>query len=337
MRQLKVDFVKGDAFEFHYDNLMQICGHHELGKRKLFHALQQFFSGKKSTGLPECSFSLEGSILSSSHFKVISIFNEMDLLNEITYSKDSVFFETVKGLDSNHDFCVMLELVNNDLLKLDGLIETYLSEMFSYEFIVESKEISVTEYFKSHIKLKYKGIDLEELSNFNRFVLFLLMLKNQALNKPDSYLVSIYDIDKFLSLEEFDSLTPFLVDLCENYSVSFILFSGFAGFIVDDASYVDGITVLNDISFSFSELSLLRESIVRNYPSNIILDDLSIFKFIRCCAADLFFHGYTYGYTRNDVIIKLLNSFYGVSCKLGEEELVGALELAFLKGQQGRI
>ena len=332
MKHLCVDFVNGDKIEFHYDSIMQICGHHDQYKRRLFHAFRQFFSGKKAAGLPECSISMDSAVLSSNHYKVFSIFNELDLINELTYGKDSLFFETVKGFESNHDFCVMLELVNNDLLKLDGLIEAHLFEIFGYEFIVESKEITVSEYFKSHIKLKYKGIDLEGLSNYNRFVLFFLMLRKQAFSRPDSYLVSIYDVDKFLNMEEFDSLKPLLVDLCENYGVSFLLFSNLAGYIVNDASYVEGITVINDIIFSFSELSLLRESIVRNYPSNIFLDDFVVFKFIRCCAADLFFHGYMYGYTRNDVIIKLLNSFYGVSCSLGEEELVGALELAFLKG-----
>lgn len=331
MKILKVDYEKFSTIEINFEDISHIVGFNEVVKKRLFFLLRDYFSSSKVINSENCKVELGGELLSENHFNFISIFNESDIDRQIGLGKDSLFFNAIKNIENIVEFNNLLMDLNDKFLSIDSFVEDRLKENFNYDVKVSSKEFNTIDYLKNLSDAEIGNLSVQFLSNYDKLVLFFSLLKDYVSSKSGSFVISLWDINNFLSLKEFYSISNLILELTRDFGIKFLIFSSTNGFIVNDVSFFEGINIVNDINFSFCSLDLFRESIIRNYPSVVDFSDSFIFSFVKDCSCILFWSDFRYGFGRYDVIIKVLNSLEGIVCSFGSGDLVDSLELAFLK------
>ena len=331
MKNLRVEYDKFEPFEFNFDSLIQIAGCNSILKKQLYFVMKEYFSSRKLVNSDNCKITLEGEVLSEGHFEFIGIFDESDLNKQIGMGKDSIFLNILKSVENSVEFNELLVGLNDKLLWIDSFVESNLSNNLGFEIKLESKEFGLSDYLKNLGDVEIGDLSVQFLSNYEKLEIFLRLLRGFVQYHSGSFMVALWDVNNLFSNSDFSRLGRLIIDLIHDFGVRFLVFSSIGGYIVDDVNFFEGISVFNDIVFSFCDLSLFKGSIVRNYPSLVDFSEAFIFDFIKVCGCNLFLSDYRYGYSRFDVIIKVLNSFYGVECALGGDSLVDSLELAFLR------
>ena len=79
------------------------------------------------------------------------------------------------------------------------------------------------------------------------------------------------------------------------------------------------INIVGDINLTLPDLPSLTNAINSNYPLNHIYSEAEVFAYVKQMAHNLFSSNYNYKYTKADVIIKILNSFYYIDCRKTEK------------------
>lgn len=329
MRKLIIK-EKLNNFELNFDSITQICGKNTNLKNKIYRLLKDYFSRKIIDSDNDLRVCLDKEEIGITYFNHICIDSEIDLDRIISFSKDSILYEYLHEISNHSNIVDAIYDINEKIINLDLLVSSNLIRNIDKNLTLDNKEYKITDYFKT---IKINGLEDNHsglMSNYQKFVIFMRLIKIKLNNNPGNYLVSIFDIDKILSKDEYKCACKLIKELVNCYEVSFILYSSSEGFIVDPLDNLESINVVNDFIFPFCSYEILSDCLERNYPSNIKFDKERLNNFLIFNTVNLFRSDYIYGFTKDDVIIKLLNSFYGVACSLGEDNFIDKLELAYL-------
>ena len=342
MSTLQIINEKNSAVELSFSKLTQICGCNIYLKNYAMRYISKYFSKKKynedeleiySGDYPKVL--IDGEVVSRSRYDCIHITSVEDIEHELMFLKDSALYKYILSSFQTVDISANINTIDDAILKIANSFESninFKTDLFNNIKIQPTpidKEIILKNFVSANVT--NNGLYLNYMTGFQKLNLYLQLQQELSKTDPNLKLVLISNIEKIIKKEEVQRFDDLVRNLLE-CNVHFIVESSTKEYILGTASDIENINILSNINASMPNIHTLTDTINRNYPTNKIFSEQKVYNIFKRIANNLFDSKYTYSYTEDDVILKILNSFYDVNCT--HNESITLSEKIFLKSSE---
>ncbi len=243
----------------------------------------------------------------------------------ILYNYLMMLFEDVSIKENIDKVSEQIELMN---IKLHDRVENSLKDSIH----IDSNEITESIILKNFIKgyVEKGNIPINHITNEEKILLVLKII--EQLNKKNNNLkcIAIKDIDKLISIEDFEVINNEIIRLSESNNLTFITSSSTEGYISGNTKHFKYINIFGDLNITMPEIHELTEYVNRSYPTNKCFNEEEVCKIIKKIAPLLLSEKIDFKMNESYIVLKLINSCYGVYKKESKTNLTSC-EIEFLK------
>lgn len=336
-----------DNLDINFGQFTQIIGQNQQLKYYMWQLLMWYFDGKKYSEEDLSLFNQEepeilsdGKVLKRKDFKVISISDIQDLLEQMSYKKGTVAFDFMKlkldtinvmtEVDGINDRLDRISLTVNQNLNLSIDNVTYHTE----SCLVTSEQL-LSKYFQPYFNYQEKNIAFEFVNNETKVMFLLKMIKEKLKNDTGNILLVFKNMDDYLDYSSFIRICESITQITSEFPNFYCtIFPSNESYLYVTKETIESVTIVSDYIESLYDLDFMYERFVGRYPSNNIPTKKEFLILLQKNASYLFSDQITYvSLGISDMVaIKILNSLYQYDKKLSYPiPLVDPLEISFLK------
>ena len=283
MKRMQLTYVKGKTVEYTFDNYLIFIGSNNEFKQQLQVAIKRFGDGRSYSEVEEDFFGEEGIEFLIDEKKidvkktiVKVIETKEDIINEFKIERGNILSELILRECNVVNVIQQVEVINDELLRLENLIQSNTSKLFpNFSFELSSMQLqnliqkySVLNYVRNERSLPLYAMDTTELMRS------YLNLLNAYLGKNDKQIliVLIYP-EHYLSEPLLSKTIREFIQLSECYEhIHLIIFhqSQNAKYVEYDINHT---VVCGEFPQQLPEYSYFKQSIERHYPLPLTLSN----------------------------------------------------------------
>ena len=321
------DFEKEYIFEL--KQITQLCGQNIIKKAFIFESLRRYYGGYKYSETRNRwrdNVYIDGINTGRKYFSVHSIASKENIVSMIKISKQSLMQEFLKALLSGFDCQNSLFQIEDELNRIFERINENVRMLGNVEL-----KYDVSELWDIVQKSDVSGItgdSLEEKDSYELVLIYLRLLREILKINPRKQIVIFENADHYLSQKEYKSVLAYMKKIALEFDVYFILSSSLYGYPVIDDDSLEGITVFNEIEFTFPSIEQLSEFININYPLYREFNNKDIMDNLSKIVQNIGLSGTLTG-TVSNVLCKIINSSFGICDKA--DMTASIAEISFAK------
>ena len=217
---------------------------------------------------------LDDSIAKRTEYRILSISNIQDLVEQMGYKKGTTAFDYLKIKTSDIDVIQQIDLINDMLEKVSDLVNQKLElQIKEISYHVESVYFTAEQLILKNL-LPYFGaaeqnISVELIDNEVKFLLFLEMLEIVLEKNPGKLILLLRNMDDYLTYSSFAICCQKLQSLCERYShFHVIIFPSNEGYLHLTQENIENVNIFSDLITHLYDFSFMYERFLGQYPSN---------------------------------------------------------------------
>ncbi|QIM45635.1 CRISPR-associated protein Cas7 [Streptococcus ruminicola] len=336
-----------DNLDINFGQFTQIIGQNQQLKYYMWHLLMWYFDGKKYSEEDLSLFNQEepeilsdGKVLKRKDFKVISISDIQDLLEQMSYKKGTVAFDFMKSKLDTIDVMTEVDGINDRLDRISLTVNQNLNlsidnVTYHTESCLVTSEQLLSKYFQPYFNYQEKNIAFEFVNNETKVMFLLKMIKEKLKNDTGNILLVFKNMDDYLDYSSFIRICESITQITSEFPNFYCtIFPSNESYLYVTKETIESVTIVSDYIESLYDLDFMYERFVGRYPSNNIPTKKEFLILLQKNASYLFSDQITYvSLGISDMVaIKILNSLYQYDKKLSYPiPLVDPLEISFLK------
>ena len=306
----------GDNEEFYLAPVTQLCGMNVLKKRELLNVILNYFLEKNSA----CDIRVNGEVVGKEYFMLHHVMDVRDLAAEFAFSKNSMIyktvleyihqFETEKIMEQiDHQYAMIFQTINQRFSENIGKLSVEYDLVKKNEELIKKCEVSVPE------------------DQGERLMLYINLILEQNRVSPEKRLIIIENVDFMIERQKYLQLIDRCNEIAKESDIWFLFSVSIPGYGVVKEELIEGITVVNDVIYSFDQVSYVKAYIEENYPMYKEFSQTEIMDALRECL-----HSLGTGYApsvASMVIDKMISKSMGVY-KERQKEYIKSAEIVYL-------
>lgn len=336
-----------DNLDINFGQFTQIIGQNQQLKYYMWQLLMWYFDGKKYSEEDLSLFNQEepeilsdGKVLKRKDFKVISISDIQDLLEQMSYKKGTVAFDFMKLKLDTIDVMTEVDGINDRLDRISLTVNQNLNlsidnVTYHTESCLVTSEQLLSKYFQPYFNYQEKNIAFEFVNNETKVMFLLKMIKEKLKNDTSNILLVFKNMDDYLDYSSFIRICESITQITSEFPNFYCtIFPSNESYLYVTKETIESVTIVSDYIESLYDLDFMYERFVGRYPSNNIPTKKEFLILLQKNASYLFSDQITYvSLGISDMVaIKILNSLYQYDKKLSYPiPLVDPLEISFLK------
>lgn len=336
-----------DNLDINFGQFTQIIGQNQQLKYYMWQLLMWYFDGKKYSEEDLSLFNQEepeilsdGKVLKRKDFKVISISDIQDLLEQMSYKKGTVAFDFMKLKLDTIDVMTEVDGINDRLDRISLTVNQNLNlsidnVTYHTESCLVTSEQLLSKYFQPYFNYQEKNIAFEFVNNETKVMFLLKMIKEKLKNDTGNILLVFKNMDDYLDYSSFIRICESITQITSEFPNFYCtIFPSNESYLYVTKGTIESVTIVSDYIESLYDLDFMYERFVGRYPSNNIPTKKEFLILLQKNASYLFSDQITYvSLGISDMVaIKILNSLYQYDKKLSYPiPLVDPLEISFLK------
>ncbi|MBE6162693.1 MAG: CRISPR-associated protein Cas7 [Streptococcus equinus] len=336
-----------DNLDINFGHFTQIIGQNQQLKYYMWQLLMWYFDGKKYSEEDLSLFNQEepeilsdGKVLKRKDFKVISISDIQDLLEQMSYKKGTVAFDFMKLKLDTIDVMTEVDGINDRLDRISLTVNQNLNlsidnVTYHTESCLVTSEQLLSKYFQPYFNYQEKNIAFEFVNNETKVMFLLKMIKEKLKNDTSNILLVFKNMDDYLDYSSFIRICESITQITSEFPNFYCtIFPSNESYLYVTKETIESVTIVSDYIESLYDLDFMYERFVGRYPSNNIPTKKEFLILLQKNASYLFSDQITYvSLGISDMVaIKILNSLYQYDKKLSYPiPLVDPLEISFLK------
>ena len=336
-----------DNLDINFGQFTQIIGQNQQLKYYMWQLLMWYFDGKKYSEEDLSLFNQEepeilsdGKVLKRKDFKVISISDIQDLLEQMSYKKGTVAFDFMKLKLDTIDVMTEVDGINDRLDRISLTVNQNLNlsidnVTYHTESCLVTSEQLLSKYFQPYFNYQEKNIAFEFVNNETKVMFLLKMIKEKLKNDTGNILLVFKNMDDYLYYSSFIRICESITQITSEFPNFYCtIFPSNESYLYVTKETIESVTIVSDYIESLYDLDFMYERFVGRYPSNNIPTKKEFLILLQKNASYLFSDQITYvSLGISDMVaIKILNSLYQYDKKLSYPiPLVDPLEISFLK------
>lgn len=336
-----------DNLDINFGQFTQIIGQNQQLKYYMWQLLMWYFDGKKYSEEDLSLFNQEepeilsdGKILKRKDFKVISISDIQDLLEQMSYKKGTVAFDFMKLKLDTIDVMTEVDGINDRLDRISLTVNQNLNlsidnVTYHTESCLVTSEQLLSKYFQPYFNYQEKNIAFEFVNNETKVMFLLKMIKEKLKNDTGNILLVFKNMDDYLDYSSFIRICESITQITSEFPNFYCtIFPSNESYLYVTKETIESVTIVSDYIESLYDLDFMYERFVGRYPSNNVPTKKEFLILLQKNASYLFSNQITYvSLGISDMVaIKILNSLYQYDKKLSYPiPLVDPLEISFLK------
>ncbi len=305
-----------DNEEFYLAPVTQLCGMNVLKKRELLDEMLNYFLEKDSG----CDIRVDGDVVGKEYFTLHHVMDARDLAAEFAFSKNSMIYKTVleyirqfeaeKIMEQiDHQYAMIFQTINRRFSENIGKLSVEYDLIKKNEELIKKCEVNVPE-------------DHGEL-----LMLYINLILEQNQISPEKRLIIIENVDFMIERQKYLQLIDRCNEIAKESDMWFLFSVSIPGYGVVKEELMEGITVVNDVIYSFDEVSYVKAYIEENYPIYKEFSQTEIMDTLRECLHSL---GASYAPSVASMVIdKMISNSMGIY-KEGQKEDIKLAEIAYL-------
>ncbi|WP_045797756.1 CRISPR-associated protein Csn2-St [Streptococcus equinus] len=336
-----------DNLDINFGQFTQIIGQNQQLKYYMWQLLMWYFDGKKYSEEDLSLFNQEepeilsdGKVLKRKDFKVISISDIQDLLEQMSYKKGTVAFDFMKLKLDTIDVMTEVDGINDRLDRISLTVNQNLNlsidnVTYHTESCLVTSEQLLSKYFQPYFNYQEKNIAFEFVNNETKVMFLLKMIKEKLKNDTGNILLVFKNMDDYLDYSSFIRICESITQITSEFPNFYCtIFPSNESYLYVTKETIESVTIVSEYIESLYDLDFMYERFVGRYPSNNIPTKKEFLILLQKNASYLFSDQITYvSLGISDMVaIKILNSLYQYDKKLSYPiPLVDPLEISFLK------
>lgn len=336
-----------DNLDINFGQFTQIIGQNQQLKYYMWQLLMWYFDGKKYSEEDLSLFNQEepeilsdGKVLKRKDFKVISISDIQDLLEQMSYKKGTVAFDFMKLKLDTIDVMTEVDGINDRLDRISLTVNQNLNlsidnVTYHTESCLVTSEQLLSKYFQPYFNYQEKNIAFEFVNNETKVMFLLKMIKEKLKNDTGNILLVFKNMDDYLDYSSFIRICESITQITSEFPNFYCtIFPSNESYLYVTKETIESVTIVSDYIESLYDLDFMYERFVGRYPSNNVPTKKEFLILLQKNASYLFSDQITYvSLGISDMVaIKILNSLYQYDKKLSYPiPLVDPLEISFLK------
>ena len=290
-----------EDLSINFGKLTQIIEENKQLKYYIWQILIWYFDGKKYS-MEDLSlfeqnepviFSDE-SVLKRTDYKIISISDIQDLIEQMAYKKGTVSFDYLKSKLNDFEIMGLIDVINDKLDLISSSVNQRLNlHIGEVEYHTESQyfnpEQLIIKNFLPYFGLGDKNISFEFLENETKFFFFLDMISEVACQSSSKIILITHNMDSYLNYSEFinccKKMNEMTMDL-QNFHV--INFLSSEGYIYINKENIMNVNIVADLVEHFYEFSFMYERFFGQYPANEVPDEKDFLESLQKVSSYLF-------------------------------------------------
>ncbi len=256
-----------ELYEFDLNKLIQLCGTNVIKKEFIVSSIEKYFSNYK-------------------YYEYESAMINNVLINDERVGRD---YLNVKIIRSREDLIKAFKISKGNILKkhIDKILLDYECQkhLFIIEQELETIYAELNDNFlggKGRIKLSYdanniieivsesnvvfEDNDIEEMSNLLLLKEYVKLIRINQAEEGKKTLLIIDNIDHFVSVEEYKAIMKDIINIGLESDLCALVSTSLPGYVCVERDLINGIVVINDITYQLSDYDKLEDFIVSNYP-----------------------------------------------------------------------
>lgn len=336
-----------DNLDINFGQFTQIIGQNQQLKYYMWQLLMWYFDGKKYSEEDLSLFNQEepeilsdGKVLKRKDFKVISISDIQDLLEQMSYKKGTVAFDFMKLKLDTIDVMTEVDGINDRLDRISLTVNQNLNlsidnVTYHTESCLVTSEQLLSKYFQPYFNYQEKNIAFEFVNNETKVMFLLKMIKEKLKNDTSNILLVFKNMDDYLDYSSFIRICESITQITSEFPNFYCtIFPSNESYLYVTKEIIESVTIVSDYIESLYDLDFMYERFVGRYPSNNVPTKKEFLILLQKNASYLFSDQITYvSLGISDMVaIKILNSLYQYDKKLSYPiPLFDPLEISFLK------
>lgn len=327
---MKTAIINGNTeYIINLEPITQLCGISFNKKNFIINSLYKYFSNSKyeyyEINMQE-NIKINGEKTSRRYFNTFKISSREQLLQSVKISKSSIMMQYISTKYTNFNCQKIIDKISENLEKLYLEINQELQNNIGYIKIVHHTK-NIMEIIQNSDISGTEEKALENLPNIDLLLVYINILWEMQKIYPDKTLIIIENIDHLISYKEYKLFLEKIQQFSKNFDIWFILSTSIEGYVVLNQDNIEGINIINDCIFSFSDIDHVISFIQKKYPIEIPLNKEEIFENIRMIIQNIGCENYNY-YFKGSILLKIFqNSMY---IPITYKNFINSIEKAFL-------
>ena len=309
----------------------QIVGDNQQLKYYMWQLLIWYFNGKKYNvedlnlfEQMEPEITGENTIFKRTDYKIISISDIQDLIEQMAYKKGTVAFDFLKSKLDNLEIMEQIDYINDKLDQISMIVNKRLNfQIEDIHYHTESQyfttEQLILKNFLPYFGFKDKNISFEFVENETKFIIFMQMLEQLIQGQTNRILLVLRNMDDYLSYSSFVKCCEQLQRMADNYSnFSVIIFPSNEGYLYLNRENMEYVNIVSDLVEHFYEFSFMYERFSGQYPTNDVPTEDDFIVSLQKISPYLFSKDVTHmSLSIQDIVtLKIMNSLYHYNKKI---------------------
>ena len=272
-----------ENLSINFGKFTQVVGEDQQLKYYIWQLLVWYFGGKKYNiedltlfEQSEPEICTEEMIIKRSEYKIVSISNIQDLIEQMDYKKGTVAFDFFKSKLDNLEVIEQIDFINDKLNQISAIVNKQLNfQIGDIDYHTESVYLNVEQlilkYFLPYFRMGDKNISFEFVENETKFLIFLAMLQETLLKTNQKIILLLRSMDDYLTYQSFVKCCEHLQMMTEKFpNIYVISFPSNEGYLYINRENMEFVNIISGFIEHYYEFRFMYESFVQRYPSNEI-------------------------------------------------------------------
>ena len=337
-----------EDLSIHFGKFTQIVGENQQLKYYIWQLLIWYFDGKKYNTEDLSLFEQEepeiiadGVVVKRTEYKIVSISNIQDLIEQMNYKKGTIAFDFIKSKLNNLEIMEQIDAINDRLDQISSIVNKELDlKIQEVVYHTESQyfntEQLILKYFQPYFGMNEKNISFAFIDNETKFFIFLKMLEEIVNGNTDKLMLVLRNMDDYLAYNSFVKCCEYLHIMVDRYSnFQVVIFPSNEGYLYINRENIENVNILSDLIEHFYEFTFMYERFISLYPSNEVPDEEQFLSSLQKISPYLFSSDIVHmSLAISDMVtLKILNYLYQYDKKVNFKiQQLSPLLINFLKG-----
>lgn len=255
-----------EKIEFEVIKVTQLCGQNIRRKQFVINSLAKYFSNEKYMENDEQyrdNVLIDDEQVGRNYFKVIRISGIDDIIALIKLGKSTLLSQYIKTKLDNFECANQLAYIEDKLSEIFNIINDEMADSIG-NIALDFKTSDLWEMVQKSKVYSINGEVIERKSPIELLEIMMNLIAQNA--NGERVMIIIENIDHLLDVCEYKLFMNEMNGYGDIYNIYTLVTTSLDGYIIVNQDVMEGITVFNEVDFSFPNVERLRAFINDNYP-----------------------------------------------------------------------